>query len=76
MPTSSYTGKIHRGPSTTVAIFHNASQDHEFGMDEKDLADYISVSEGETKEMYRGVLAELQSYKQQHGIEIDYPNFL
>lgn len=71
---STYTGKIHRGPSTVTAIFLNESDETKFGCDEKDLVDDIDVNPQDRKTSERA-LQDLQNYKTRHGIELDYPMY-
>ncbi len=69
---SDFTGRIHHGQSTITAMFYNSSQDNEFGMSERDLSDYIDVTEGSGKQKYITAMVMLQNYKNEHGIELDY----
>lgn len=68
-----YLQKIHRGPSTVVAMFNNGAED--YGKDEKDLVADISQPEDEHTEMLRQALQDLQDYKRKNNIEIDYPHY-
>lgn len=69
MPNSYYTGKVHQGPSTVATVFHNTARNDDFLMDEKDIHDYIGLSEGEDKEMYIDALSAVQEHKINHGEE-------
>jgi hypothetical protein len=69
-----YLKKIHPGPSTVVAMFNNGAEN--YGKDEMDLiADINAGHEDDHEKTCRQALQDLQKYKRENNIEIDYPNF-
>ena len=68
---SVYTGEIHGG--CLKALFYNADQDYEFGCDEFDLDLYISALSSKGRQEHIQALIDLQTYKIDHGIELDHP---
>ncbi len=75
MPNSYYTGKVHQGPSTVAAVFHNVARNDDFLMDEKDLHDYIDLTQGTDKDMYIEALSAVQEYKINHGEKPTYKSY-
>lgn len=68
----SYTGEIHHGPSTVSAVFFNAGQQQDVLCDERTAAEYIDLYEGSSKDMYVSALNDLQAYKAEKNIKLDY----
>ncbi len=74
---SYYTGEIyHKNHGndihTVAAKYYNPSTKEHFYMDERDLHDYIGVTEGDAQKEYIRVMRDIQNYKQKHGIETSY----
>ncbi len=68
---STYTGQIRKGLSTVTAVWHNVVRGEDFHMDERDLRDYIGVTDENRKIPYVVALIDLQTYKTKNGIPLD-----
>lgn len=71
MKTSTYTGKINRGPSTVTTVWRNIVRNEDFYMDERDLRDYMGVTNENPENPYVVALIDLQAYKTEKGIPLD-----